>query len=76
MTDKDPLEGMHRVERLIMKKEYDLIAIEVLNFVYWNDRWPTELIYCEGLAGPPDEINDVVRKWVRFGNSHRYFCLE
>jgi hypothetical protein len=76
MTDEDPLGYLYRIERKILKQEYILIEIEVLNFVYWNDRWPVSLIYCEGPVGPPTILNDVLRKWVRFGHSHRYFCLE
>lgn len=74
MTELDPV--WKRMEREWLAKEMAEIEVQILNFVYWHDRWPEKILFFDGVVGPPEMPDSAERKWIRVGRGSRYICLE
>ena len=74
----EPEYEFQRIVRRLMQQEMARIDVELLNFVYWNDRWPEKMLFYDGQSDPPSSPDENIHwDWIKISDiSRRYICFE
>lgn len=77
MNDDEPEYRIRSLVEFLRRAELGRIEVAILDFVYWNDRWPENILHYEGELGPPVSPDENIHwNWIKVSTvGHRYICL-